>query len=311
MKLYIRNISEVVTPKGKHAQFGNKMADVMVIRNGAILIQDGIITAVGRTSELDKMHGICDVERMDASDRTLIPGFVDSHTHFIFGGYRAEEFSWRMQGDNYLSIMERGGGINATIQPTKDATEEELFEVGRQRLDLMLSYGVTTIESKSGYGMDRDCELKMLRVMRALNATHPISLYSTFLGAHSVIPEYKGRERDYLEYLLREVLPEIQKSDLAEFVDIFCDQGVFSAQDALYYLREAKKMNFKVKIHADEIASIGASKTAVDVLAISADHLLKTPDDVIYRMAQTGVIATLLPLTTLSPRTIRTRKKDD
>ena len=234
---------------------------------------------------------------INAFRKTLLPGFVDSHTHFIFGGYRADEFSWRLKGDSYMSIMERGGGINATIEPTRTASEEELITAGMDRLNRMAEFGVTTVEGKSGYGMDFDTELKQLRVMGELDRRHPVDIVSTFLGPHSVLPEYKGKEREFLDRMLQDVMPAVRRENLAEFADIFCEKGVFSLEDSEYYLTRAKDMGFKLKIHADEMYPLGGAELAARVGAVSADHLLKASDAGIRQMAERGVISTLLPAT--------------
>ncbi|MBQ7006535.1 MAG: amidohydrolase family protein, partial [Oscillospiraceae bacterium] len=205
-KRYIRNAAELVTCRGAAPKKGAEMADIGLIKNGGVLIHDDVIFAVGTTEELDKLADDS-YEIVDATGKTVMPGFVDSHTHFIFGGYRAEEFGWRLKGDTYMSIMQRGGGINATVVPTKEATVEQLVEVGRERLNRMLEFGVTTVEGKSGYGMDCDTEIKQLRAMKELDRTHPVDVVTTFLGPHSVLPQWKGKEREFIDYLLTEVMP--------------------------------------------------------------------------------------------------------
>ena len=296
-KRYIRHASELVTCKGTAPKHGKEMSEIGLIKDGAVLIHDDKIVAVGTTEELDKQVNMDEYEVIDATGKTVMPGFVDSHTHFIFGGYRADEFSWRLKGDSYMSIMERGGGINATVVPTRAATEEELVESGRERLNRMLEFGVTTVEGKSGYGMDCDTELKMLRAMKKLNAEHPVDIVSTFLGPHSVLPEWKGKEREFLDEQLNHVMPKVKEENLAEFADIFTEKNVFTVEDSEYYMTKAKEMGFKLKIHADEIYQLGGAELAARTGAVSADHLLKASDEGIRQMSESGVISTLLPLT--------------
>lgn len=296
-KRYIRHASELITCQGSAPKKGNEMSEIGLIPDGGVLIHDQKIFAVGKTEELDKLIDLSEYDVMDASGKTVLPGFVDSHTHFIFGGYRAEEFSWRLKGDTYMSIMERGGGINATVSPTREATLEELTSIGRERLNRMLEFGVTTVEGKSGYGMDRETELKQLRAMKQLNASHPVDIVTTFLGPHSVLPQYKGKEREFIDMLLTDVMPVVREEQLAEFADIFCEKGVFGIEDSEYYLTKAKEMGFKLKVHADEMFSLGGAELASRTGACSADHLLKASDEGIRQMAEAGVISTLLPAT--------------
>ena len=296
-KRYIRHASELVTCKGKAPKHGKEMSDIGLIYDGAVIIHDDKIIAVGTTEELDKQVNSEEYEVIDAAGKTVMPGFVDSQTHFIFGGYRADEFSWRLKGDSYMSIMERGGGINATVVPTREASEEELMEAGKERLNRMLEFGVTTVEGKSGYGMDCETELKMLRAMKKLNETHPVDIVSTFLGPHSVLPQWKGKEREFLDEQLNHVMPKVKEENLAEFADIFTEKNVFTVEDSEYYMTKAKEMGFKLKIHADEIYQLGGSELAARVGAVSADHLLKASDEGIRQMRDAGVISTILPLT--------------
>lgn len=296
-KCYIRHASELVTCKGPAPKRGKDMSDIGSIQDGGVLIHDDKIVAVGATNELDQQIRMDEYEVIDATGKTVLPGFVDSHTHFIFGGYRADEFTWRLKGDSYMSIMERGGGINATVNPTRNASLKELKEAGRERMNRMLEFGVTTVEGKSGYGMDHDTELLQLRAMKELNEEHPIDIVTTFLGPHSVLPEYKGKEREFLDMMIGKVMPDVKREGLAEFADIFCEKGVFSVEESEYYLNKAKEMGFKLKIHADEINSLGGAELAARVGAFSADHLLKASDEGIRRMAEKKVISTLLPLT--------------
>lgn len=296
-KRYIRHASELVTCAGNAPKRGKEMSDIGLIHDGGVLIHDDKIFAVGTTEELDKMVNLDDYEVIDASGKAVLPGFIDSHTHFVFGGYRADEFTWRLKGDSYMSIMERGGGINASVIPTRNASVEELVEVGRERLNRILEFGVTTVEGKSGYGMDGETELKQLRAMKQLDKEHPVDVVTTFLGPHSVLPEYKGKEREFIDMMLNEVMPKVKEEDLAEFADIFCEKGVFTIEDSEYYMNKAKEMGFKLKIHADEMNCLGGAELAARTGAFSADHLLKVSDEGIKQMAEKKVISTLLPAT--------------
>lgn len=296
-KKIIIHASELVTCAGKAPKCGREMSEIGLIRDGAVVIDGDTIAETGKTEDVLKKVNPKEYDIIDASGKTVLPGFVDSHTHFIFGGYRADEFSWRLKGDSYMSIMERGGGINATVTKTREASLEELVSVGRERLDQMLRFGVTTVEGKSGYGLDRDTELKQLYAMRQLQREHPIDIVTTFLGPHSVLPEYKGREREFLEKMISEVMPAVREEHLAEFADIFCEKNVFSIEDSRYYLTEAKKMGFRLKIHADEMAPLGGAELAAEVGCVSADHLLQATGEGIQAMAKSGVISTLLPAT--------------
>jgi len=224
-----------------------------------------------------------------------LPGFVDSHTHFVFGGYRPEEFAWRLRGDSYMEIMARGGGIHSTVAATRGATREELVAAGLKRLDSMLSFGVTTVEGKSGYGLDLETEVKQLEVMAHIDAQHPVDVVRTFLGAHAVPPAYKNREDRYIDFIIQDVLPEITSKNLAEFCDVFCEKGVFSVEQSRRVLTAAAKAGLKLKLHADEIVPLGGAELAAELGAVSADHLLHASDGGIDAMASAGVVATLLP----------------
>lgn len=298
-KRYIRHAAELVTCKGRTAKRGKEMSDIGLIHDGAVIIEDNKITAVGTTEELDRIvKDSPEYEVIDATGKAVMPGFVDSHTHFLFGGYRADEFGWRLKGDSYMSIMERGGGINATVVPTRNASVDDFVALGLERMNRMLEFGVTTVEGKSGYGMDHDTEIRMLEAYKKLNESHPVDVVSTFLGPHSVLPEWKGKEREFLGYMLTEVMPEVKEKGLAEFADIFTEKGVFDVPDSEYYLTKAAEMGFKLKVHADEITpGFGASEMAARVGAFSADHLLKASDEGIRMMAEGRTISTVLPLT--------------
>ncbi|MDH6354834.1 imidazolonepropionase [Dysgonomonas sp. PH5-45] len=298
--IIIKNASQVVTCSGKTAKKGvAAMNDLHVIENGTVVVTDGIISFVGNDKDMPALD-LSLYRTIDAKGKTVLPGFIDSHTHFVFGGYREEEFSWRMRGDTYMSIMERGGGIHNTMTATRNASFGDLKDTARKRLDKMLTMGVTTVEGKSGYGMNKETELKQLEVMTTLNAEHPVDVVSTFMGAHATPAEYKGKEDEFIDYMIREVMPFVKEKGLAECCDIFCEKNVFDIEQSRRYLTAAKEMGFKLKVHADEIVCIGGAELAAEMGALSADHLLQASDRGIADMRDNDVVATLLPCTAFS-----------
>ena len=215
-KLIIKNASELVTCRGKAPKKGADMSDIGIIYNGSVVIEDGIIVDVDEASNISSRYDESEYEVIDASEKAVLPGFIDSHTHLIFGGYRADEFSWRLRGDTYMSIMERGGGITSSVRATRSTVLEEFVETGRKRLDKMMAFGVTTVEGKSGYGLDEETEIRQLEAMRILNESHPVDIAATFLGPHSVLPEWKGKEDEFIDYMI-EVMKKVRERNLAEF----------------------------------------------------------------------------------------------
>ncbi|MBK5721078.1 imidazolonepropionase [Dysgonomonas sp. Marseille-P4677] len=298
--IIIKNASQLVTCSGHSAKKGEQMSDLSVIENGTVVITDGLITYVGKDADCPPLSDFPNHVIVEAEGKAVLPGFVDSHTHFIFGGYREEEFSWRMRGDSYMSIMEHGGGIHNTMTATRNASLEDLLESGRHRLDKMLAMGVTTVEGKSGYGMNKETELKQLEAMKALNKEHPVDIVSTFMGAHATPNEYKGRVDDFLDYMIKEVMPEVKDKNLAECCDIFCEKNVFDIEQSRRYLTAARDLGFKLKIHADEIVTLGGAELAAELKALSADHLLQASDKGIECLAGSNTVATLLPCTAFS-----------
>ena len=296
-RLVITN-ANIYTPVGTAGKRGAEMGDILHIEKGGIIIEDGIIRWVGPDSEMPEPEGhVRDEMYMDALGRAVLPGFVDSHTHLVFGGYRPEEFGWRPKGDTYMSIMERGGGIQSTVNATRAASAEELREKAEWYLDEMSAMGVTTVEAKSGYGLDTETEERMLRVIKELgeDSERKVDVVSTFLGAHAVPKEYKGRTAEYVDLIIKEMLPRFR--DMAEFCDIFTEKNVFELEDSRRLLEAAREAGYKLKMHADEIVSLGGAELAADLGAVSADHLLHVSDEGIRRMAESGTVATLLPLT--------------
>lgn len=273
------------------------MSDLGIIEDGAVAIENGVITAVGKTESVCAKKERHMKTVIDASGKAVLPGFVDPHTHLVFAGYRPDEFAWRLRGDQYLDILQRGGGILNTVRATRAATHEELVQSATRRLDGLLSYGVTTVEGKSGYGLDRETEIKQLEVMASLNTTHPVDIVPTFLGAHAVPEAYRGREDAFIHMMIRDVLPEVCDRGLARFCDVFCEKGVFSVSQSRRLLEAALAAGLKAKLHADEMTSLGGAELAADLGAVSADHLLKASDAGIGQLARSGVVAVLLPAT--------------
>lgn len=298
--MIIKNASQLVTCSGFKARQGKAMSDLHIIYDGAVVIENGVITAVGKTREVLARFDETGFETIDAGGKAVLPGFIDSHTHFVFAGYRAEEFSWRLSGESYMEIMNQGGGIVSTVRATREASREVLIESGRKRLDSMLSFGVTTVEGKSGYGLDEKTEIKQLEVMEVLDKLHPVDICRTFLGAHAVPEDFKGREDKFIDYMTDSVMPQIAHRNLAEFCDVFCEKDVFSLEQSKRLLLKAKELGFKLKIHADEIFPFGGAELAAELGAVSADHLLHASDKGIAKLAERSIVATLLPGTAFS-----------
>lgn len=288
--------ARIITPQGRNARRGKEMNELLTIPCGTVKVTDGIITYVGENRAIHEKPGY---KILDAEGKVLLPGFVDSHTHLVFGGFRPDEFIWRLNGDSYMSIMERGGGILNTVRATRTAPAEELKSKTEGLLDVMSRMGVTTVEGKSGYGLDRDTELKQLQVMQAINQCpdRKADIVTTFLGAHALPEEYKGKSDEYIDFLISDMLPMIHQRHLAENCDVFCEKGVFTIEQSRRLLKAAQEMGFGAKIHADEIVSFGGAELAGELKALSADHLLHASDKGIRAMAKNGVVATLLPLT--------------
>ncbi len=292
--------ANIYTPVGCAAVKGSAMAHLWHIPAGEIEIDDaGVITYVGQM----RQEPVAAIE-IDAAGRAVLPGFVDSHTHMVFGGYRPDEFSWRMRGDSYMSIMERGGGIVNTMTATRLATAEELTAKTLGFIDTMSSMGVTTVEGKSGYGLDRDAELKQLRVMRDIAAMPgcKVDIAVTYLGAHALPPEFAGDHDGYISFIIDEMLPVVKAEGLAANCDIFCEKGVFSIAQSRRLLTAARDLGYGLKVHADEIVTTGGAELAAELGALSADHLLHISDKGIDDLAASDTVATLLPLTAFTLR---------
>jgi len=297
--LIVENIGTLVTiGDGKEPVRGSQMNEINIIKDGYLAIKDGKFLTVGEGKIDSSFIGENTVIK-DAMGLTVTPGLIDPHTHLVHGGSRENEFEKKLNGVPYMDILNAGGGILSTVNSTKNATFDELYNKAKKSLDIMLSYGVTTIEAKSGYGLDRETELKQLEVAKKLNEDHPIDLISTYLGAHAMPPEYKNNREIFIDQII-DSLPEIKEKNLAEFCDVFCEEGVFSIEETRKILLEAKKLGFKLKIHADEIVTLGGAELAAELGAFSADHLMATSKQGMIDMAKKGVIADILPTTSFN-----------
>lgn len=287
----VYNIGQLLTVDPAYITEENPLG---VICNGAIRIEGGKISWVGRTDEVHRTDFPSHFW-LDAKGKLVMPGLIDSHTHTIFAGNRADEFEMRLQGKSYLEIAQAGGGILKTVKATRQATKKELYELTRQRLQRMLNLGVTTVEVKSGYGLDFESELKCLEVLRELQQDWPMSIVPTYMGGHDIPPEYQGRTDDYVDLLCKEQIPVIAEQHLAVFCDVFCEKGYFDVEQSRRILETARQYGLKLKIHAEEFCDLGGAKLAGELGAISADHLLNISDEGIAALKAGGTVATLLP----------------
>jgi imidazolonepropionase len=295
MKTLIRNAAQVVCVSScaELLKPGRTMHDIAVIENGAVLINEGRIEWIGPSNQMPPVPP--NATLIDATGKTVLPGLVDSHTHLIFAGTREDEFEMRLQGVAYPDIAAKGGGIHSTVRNVRQASKVQLKELARRRLDRMLAMGVTTVEVKSGYGLSFADEIKSLEVISELNDEHPCDLVPTFLGAHEVPPEFRDERERYIRLLIEKLIPEVSDRRLAEFCDVFCEQGVFNIAESERILNAAVDHGLKLKIHADEFTPLGGAELAGRLGATSADHLLNVTDAGIDAMLASGTVATLLP----------------
>lgn len=302
--LLLRNIAQIATPEGNCAQHGTSMQSLKFYTNAAIFIQNGKITAVGEEATIRPaaIAAVPNIEIIDAAGKCVIPGFVDPHTHFLFGGTRVEEFVDRLNGVPYLELLQRGGGICRTRKDTVAASFDQLFSQGEKILQQMLQLGVTTAEGKSGYGLDLETECKLLAVMQHLQTKQPVSLVTTYLGAHAIPPEYLDQADAYVDFMIDTVLPVIEAKQTAKFVDVFCETGVFTLAQTERLLQAAAKRGFGLKLHADEMNSTGGGGLAARLGAVSADHLLAVSKEDIEALAKSSTVAVLLPATAFCMR---------
>ncbi|MDI6805574.1 MAG: imidazolonepropionase [Candidatus Bathyarchaeia archaeon] len=298
--LLIVNADELITLAGANQKprIGKQMRELGIIYHGALALKDGRIVAVGKTVEVTKAFKAETV--ISAHGKTVMPGFVDPHTHIIFAGFREDEFQMRVEGASYIEILSSGGGILKTVRETRKASVEKLVDSGLKRLDVMLEYGTTTVEAKSGYGLTTKDELKILEAIKRINQLHCVDVVPTFLGAHAIPPEYKANPYDYVNLIVEETLPKVAEEKLAEFCDVFCERNVFTLEQSKRILAAGKNFGLKPKVHADEMSTLGGAELAADIGAVSADHLLFSSVEGIKAMANKGVVAVLLPAAAFS-----------
>ena len=274
-----------------------QMSELGLLKDVSILIADGRIEAIAPLEEIKQTfpHLMERVEVIDAQGKIVMPGLVDCHTHLVHGGTREHELNMRLAGKSYMDIMNAGGGIHYTTTKTREASFDTLYEKTYYHLNDFLRYGVTTVEAKSGYGLDWATELKQLEVAKKIQETHVVDIVSTFMGAHAVPKEMKGEEDRFVDIIINEMIPKVAEQGLAEFNDVFCEKGVFTPEQSRLILEAGKEHGLTPKIHADEIEPYEGAELAAEVGAISAEHLLVASDDGIEAMAKAGTIAVLLP----------------
>jgi imidazolonepropionase len=292
--LVVEHLDELIAVDGGAPLRGRAQHDVATTRDGAVACAGRTILAAGFTADVRRAVRIGpDTRVINGRGRSLVPGFVDPHTHVVFAGDRRAELRRRLAGEGYTDIAAQGGGILGTVRATRSATEDELVEATAVRLREMLAGGTTTAEAKSGYGLDTATELRMLRVIRRLDQEQPIDLVATFLGAHEVPPEYRGRQADYVRLVIEEMTP--LAAPLAEWCDVFCDHGFFTVDESRAILDAGRRAGMKLRLHADELAPSGGSELAAELGARSADHLVQVTSAGISALGKAGVVATLLP----------------
>jgi imidazolonepropionase len=303
--LIIENASELATPQGGRQKplAGTQMQELRIIKNAALAVKDGKIVEVGKTAFVTSAFKAA--ETIDAGGKTVIPGFVDPHTHLVFAGSREKEFELRLKGSSYMEIHRQGGGILRTVRETRHASEDELIHNCKRTLDIMLEHGTTTVEAKSGYGLTIKDEIKCLRVIQQVREAHTVDLVPTFLGAHAIPLEYEGKADDYVRLVVESMIPSVASAGLAEFCDVFCDDGAFTLEQARRILNAGVKHGLRPKLHADELTPFGGAELAAETKAVSAEHLLYSSDAGLKMMAKQDVIAVLLPAASFTLMTQR------
>jgi len=303
--LLIEDANELVTLKGGSLKplVGKRMEELGIIRDACVAVKNGKILEVSKRREIER--NLKAEETINAKGKVVIPGFVDPHTHLVFAGSREDEFEMQLKGASYMEILQKGGGILKTVQHTRRASEQELIESCRKTLNIMLEHGTTTVEAKSGYGLNLKDEVKSLRVMKRLNEMQPVDIVPTFLGAHAIPREYKEQADKYVDLVIDKMIPKIANKKLAEFCDVFCEKGVFNISQSRRILLHGKKYGLKPKVHADEMTPFGGAELAAEVGAVSAEHLLFASEEGLKMMAKRGIIAVLLPAAAFTLMTSR------
>ena len=274
------------------------MESLGIVENGAVAIANGKILEASTSDKILADYNA--PERIDATGKVVTPGLIDAHTHFVFAGSREFELELKIKGAKYLEILAKGGGILRTVRDTRAATKDDLLETCRERANNLLVHGVTTIEAKSGYGLELKTEIKLLEVINSLNHEGPLSLIPTFLGAHAIPPEFDGNVGGYIDPICEEWMPQIQERRLASFCDVFCEKGVFEIEESRRLLLAGRRLGLMPRIHADELYPLGGAELAAEVGAASADHLLYASPTGMAQMKERGVVATLLPAAPLT-----------
>lgn len=295
MSIIIKNIDCLVTCEGSHKKTKEEMNDAKIIDNGYVVINNDIITEVGTGDGYNKYLSE-NYTIIDGKGKTVTPGLVDPHTHLVYSGSRERELPLKLNKVGYIEILNSGGGILSTVDSTRRASFEQLVEESKARLDIMLNHGTTTVESKSGYGLDLETEAKILNVNKELNKIHPADVVSTFMGAHAIPKEYVEKRAEFIK-VIKDMIPYIKENNLAEFIDCFCEEGVFTTEECREILYLGREHGLIPKIHADEVESVGGAELAGEIKAISAEHLIAASDEGIKALADNGVVAVLLPST--------------
>lgn len=300
--LVIKNIGSLISLSGKNEKrSGLDQGNVEIIEDGLIAVEGDEIIYVGKGDLPSDIVIDTNTLIINAKGKTVTPGLIDCHTHLVHGGSREQELSMKLAGKDYLEILKAGYGIHSTMKETAKASFEELYTKAYKSLDIMLSFGVTSLEAKSGYGIgDFETEIKQLEVSNKLNKDHPIDIISTFMGAHAIPKEYKENSDEFVDILCDEMIPFIGKKKLAKFCDVFCEEGVFSVEQSRKILLAAREAGLLLKIHADEIVSLGGAELAAELGATSAEHLIGASDQGIKDLAREGVIGVLLPGTSFN-----------